>query len=104
MTTNPRDREAGVSNIVHKMVAAIALERGALTSSDIAGLRRMDPERLDAPGFWKLAGIYLDDRLPGDAEARRRFETAWGAIVVGLAHLGNLHVPGDRPRQRPRPR
>ena len=96
MTTNLRDREAEVSNIVHKMMAAITLERGSLTSSDIAGLRRMDPERLDAPGFWKIAGIYLDDRLPGDAEARRRLETAWGAILVGLAHLGNLHVPGER--------
>ncbi|MBK8980690.1 MAG: type I-E CRISPR-associated protein Cse2/CasB [Planctomycetes bacterium] len=75
---------------------ALNLRNRALTAGDVAGLRRMSPERLDAPGFWKLAGLCLDEHLPGDARARARAETAWGAVVVGLAVLGDLQRDGER--------
>ena len=60
----------------------------------------MDPRKLDAAGFWKLAGLYLDSSLPGDAELRRQLETAWAAVAVALAHFGRL--PSPRRAARPR--
>lgn len=82
------DLKPNVRELVYKLAGT--LRRGGLTAGDAAGLRRMDPRRLDAPGFWKLAGMYLDDTLPGDAAARHRAETAWAAVAVALAHLGEL--------------
>jgi CRISPR system Cascade subunit CasB len=66
------------------------LRSGVLTTGDLAGLRRMQPARLDAPGFWKLAGLVLDGALPGDAAERCRREVAWAAVAVAFAHLGDL--------------
>ena len=75
---------------------AASLRNRAITAGDLAGIRRMDPTRLDAAGFWKLAGIHLDHALPGQAEARNRAEVAWGAALVAMATLGGLQRHGER--------
>lgn len=75
---------------------AAALRSGAISAGDVASLRRMDPLRLDSPGFWKLAGMYLDRVLPGEADDRRRKETAWAAVAISLAHLGDLQQSDRR--------
>ncbi len=75
---------------------ASSLRSHLLTTGDIAGLRRMDPARLDAGGFWKLAGLHLDSFLPGEAMARHRAEIAWGAVIVALATMGDLQDTGER--------
>jgi CRISPR type I-E-associated protein CasB/Cse2 len=83
---------------VGSLVSAIAafLEGGgAISTGDVAALRRMDPRHPDA-AFFKIEGLVLDDHLPGDADARADLETRWAAVVAGLAQLGSLHVPGDR--------
>ena len=68
---------------------------GMLTSGDVARLRRMDPRRPDA-AFFKLEGLVLEEVLPGEVRKRSELETSWAAIIVGLAHLGDLHTPGLR--------
>jgi CRISPR type I-E-associated protein CasB/Cse2 len=68
---------------------------GALTTGDVAALRRMDPREPDA-AFFKIEGLVLDEHLPGDAEARIDLETRWAAVVSGLAQLRSLHSPGRR--------
>ena len=81
--------------LVHRIAGLMEHGRGMLTTGDVAGLRRMDPRRPQAP-FFKLAGLALEQNLP-DAPARRdEAETYWASIVVGLAHLGGLHRPGKR--------
>jgi len=76
-------------------IAELLRSGGVITAGDVAALRRMDP-RHPAAGFFKIEGVVLDARLPGDAAARADLETCWAAIVAGLAHLGSLHQPGQR--------
>jgi CRISPR system Cascade subunit CasB len=55
----------------------------------------MDPRRPPA-AFFKVEGLALDERLPGEADRRRDSETRWAVVVLGLAHLGDLHTPERR--------
>jgi CRISPR system Cascade subunit CasB len=94
--TEPVDRaRPGDARSLFYVVAG-GLRGGSITSGDRASLRRMDPMRLDAPGFWKVAGLYLDDALPGESSARTIAETGWGTVAVALASLGELQVPHIR--------
>lgn len=76
-------------------IAAYLDGGGAISTGDVAALRRMDPRRPDA-AFFKIEGLVLDGHLPGAAEARADLETRWAAIVAGLAQLRSLHAPGHR--------
>jgi CRISPR system Cascade subunit CasB len=71
-------------------IAGLLRPGGALTRGDVATLRRMDPRRPDA-AFFKIEGLLLGEHLPGEADARADLETRWAAIVVGLAHMDELH-------------
>jgi CRISPR system Cascade subunit CasB len=96
MRTEPSAPEpAGIDALVNRMAGLMAHGGGAVTSGDAATLRRMDPRKPEA-AFFKLVGLVLDHHLPGEARAREALETRWAAIVVGLAHLGDLHQPGAR--------
>jgi CRISPR system Cascade subunit CasB len=54
----------------------------------------MDPRRPPA-AFFKMEGLALDSYLPGEHDRRIDSETRWAVVVLGLAHLGDLHV-GER--------
>ena len=71
-------------------IAALLRHGRALTLGDVAALRRMDPRR-PAAAFFKIEGLILDGHLPGDAAQREDQETRWATVVLGLAHLGDLH-------------
>jgi CRISPR system Cascade subunit CasB len=86
---------ATIEQLVHRIAGLMRHGGGVLSSGDVSVLRRMDPHRLEAP-FFKVAGFVLDSLLPGDALKREALETRWGAILVGLAHLGDLHHAGAR--------
>lgn len=86
---------AGLPSVVNRIAGLLAHPGSALTTGDIAALRRMDPRRPTA-AFFKLEGVVLDDHLPANADARIGSETRWAAIIVGLAHLEELHRPGMR--------
>jgi CRISPR system Cascade subunit CasB len=77
------------------VVAGLIRSSPVLTQGDLAALRRMDPRR-PAAAFFKIEGLALDSHLPGEASRRTDAETRWAAIVLGLAHLGDLHVPEQR--------
>jgi len=76
-------------------VAGLLRSSPALNQADIAGLRRMDPRRPSA-AFFKIEGLALDALLPGDAARRAEMETRWAVVVLGLAHMGDLHQPERR--------
>jgi len=83
------DRPQSVDSLVSSI--AVLLQRSpALSTGDIAALRRMNP-RMPVAAFFKIEGILLGDLLPVDGAARFEVETRWAAIVLGLAHLGDLH-------------
>lgn len=90
----PAEHTRDPRSLFYKIASAI--QHRVLSTGDAAELRRMDPRRLDAPGFWKIAGMYLEQALPGEARARHRKESAWGAIAVALAHIGDLQIPNER--------
>lgn len=91
-TTSPGD----LASTVHRVAGLLAHGGGVLTTGDLAGLRRMDPRKIDAPGFYKLVGAVLEPSLPAASQRRELAETRWAAIVIGLAHLGRFHRPEQR--------
>jgi CRISPR system Cascade subunit CasB len=86
---------AGLDGLVARMSALMLHAGGALSTGDVAALRRMDPRRLDA-AFFKLAGLALESELSSQPSKREDRESRWAAVVVGLAHLGDLHDPRAR--------
>lgn len=90
MTIKPPNYEYSELSVTINHLAALLRHGGALTQGDVASLRRMDPRKPGA-AFFKIEGLVLNEFLPGDAQAREELETRWAAIVVGLAHLGELH-------------
>lgn len=96
---NESAASAGVrslSSIVDYVAQLLGHGSGVLSTGDIADLRRMDPWNIRAPGFFKLVGAALESELPPGGPAREKAETRWAAVIVGLAHLGDLHRPGAR--------
>lgn len=93
MSEPTTENERGIKGAVNSMAGLLAHGGGVLSAGDMAALRRMDPRHIDAPGFYKLLSA-IEQRLPGGEEARARAETRWAAVIVALAHLGELHRPG----------
>jgi CRISPR system Cascade subunit CasB len=87
--------DTGPTASLVNVVAGLIRSSPVLTQGDVAALRRMDPRR-PAAAFFKIEGLVLDAHLPGDADRRLASETRWAAIVVGLAHLGDLHTAERR--------
>ena len=96
MTTESTSGESGgIDGLVNWLAALLRHGGGVLTTGDVASLRRMDP-RHPSSAFFKLEGTVLDAELPGEVQAREDRETRWAAVVVGLAHLGDLHRAARR--------
>jgi CRISPR system Cascade subunit CasB len=95
MTTQAHIAQSGNLASLVSLIAALLRNGGAITTGDVAALRRMDPRHPEA-AFFKIEGLVLDGQLPGNAEERAGLETRWAAITAGLAHLGTLHQPGQR--------
>lgn len=91
MTVEPHMQQGdGLESVVGRVAGLLEHGGGALTSGDVASLRRMDPRRPSA-AFFKLAGAVLDGALPTEPQARTEAETRWAAIIAGMACLGDLH-------------
>lgn len=96
MTIETATSEAvGLGSLINHIAGLLVHGGSALTTGDVAALRRMDP-RMPSASFFKLVGLALHERLPGASNAREEIETRWAAIIVGLAHLGDLHRSGVR--------
>lgn len=89
MTTLASHESSSLEQTITRM-AGLLRGRGALSTGDVAMLRRMDP-RQPAAAFFKLQGLMFDDQLPGTAGVLLDFETRWAVVAQGLACLGTLH-------------
>lgn len=90
--TNTATEAQRLTSTVGYLASLLKHGGGTLTTGDIAALRRMDP-RAPASAFFKLESYFPEGALPSALEALPIAETRWAAIVVGLAHLGDLHRP-----------
>lgn len=77
--------------------AADALHRslGAMSSGDRASLRKMRPEALHQPAFWKLSTSLLQPVLPVETTPWRDVQERRWAVVVAVAAAA-LHAPTMR--------
>ena len=75
--------------------------RAVAPPGDVAALRRMRPEEVGCPAFWRIVATHLEPAgvLPGEAQARARAERRWAALLAGMAETKGLHAPGRRTGQ-----
>ena len=64
-----------------------------LSPGDVAALRRMRPEEIAAPVFWRIAASDLADSLAGDGPRRDEQERRWAAVLQAMAELRGMHDP-----------
>jgi CRISPR type I-E-associated protein CasB/Cse2 len=64
-----------------------------LSPSDVATLRRMRPDDIAAPVFWRIAASELADALAGDGDRRDEQERRWASILQAMAELRGMHDP-----------
>jgi len=75
--------------------AAHAIQE-VLSPGDVAALRRLRPEDLSVPAFWRVCVGHLSDVLPEDGATRDEHERRWAVIMQAMAELRGLHVPSCR--------
>lgn len=73
-------------------VNALARTMARMSPGDVASLRRLTPDDLAVPAFWKLAGIALEHELAGGGVEDR--ERRWAVVVASVAVASGLHAPG----------
>lgn len=85
----PRSLEATVGALVRVLTLPH-------TTGWAAELRRMRPESVDSPAFWKLAVQHLEHELTGSEERVAEQERRWSTILAALATLAPRHRPRFR--------
>lgn len=88
---SPRREPESIDALIGRIAGLLRYGAGVLSTGDVAALRRMDPAK-PAAAFFKLTGVVLVEEL--GKPAQEELETRWASIIVGLAHLGNLHRSG----------
>ncbi len=84
---------------LESVIRAIAQAMGTtLSAGDVAALRRLDPDELSAPAFWKVVTAHVAPAgyLTETGAARTEAERRWAAAVGTLALLGTTHRPNCR--------
>jgi hypothetical protein len=64
-----------------------------LSPGDIAALRRMRPDDIGVPVFWRLVASELMVALGPDGSRRDELERRWAVILQALAELRHLRNP-----------
>jgi CRISPR system Cascade subunit CasB len=89
-TTSERADARPLAQLVNRLAHAVSRQ---LSPGDLAALRRLSPDDLSAPAYWKLLGTVLVDEVrQGDAGLQR--ERRWGTILSAMAVTAGLHRPG----------
>ncbi|MDO8434694.1 MAG: type I-E CRISPR-associated protein Cse2/CasB [Candidatus Binatus sp.] len=70
-----------------------ALISDGLSPGDVATMRRMRPDEIGAPIFWRLAASELAGEFTTEGPRRDRQERRWAVILQAMAEMRHLHDP-----------
>jgi len=71
-------------------VAAMMQQKGALSTGEMADLRRISPDQPFTPALWRILMMLDLDQSPGWIR-REQWERRWAALFMGMAHCAGLH-------------
>ncbi len=80
---------------LHAVADALHAALGGMSAGDRASLRKMRPDDLHQPAFWKLSTGILQPVLPPDSTPLRDAQERRWAVVVAAAAAAN-HSPAMR--------
>jgi CRISPR system Cascade subunit CasB len=90
---NDQINEAPSLRAIVNQIAAL-IDR--LPRGEVASLRRLKPDDIDSPAFWRIAAVELEQPLAASGPVRDQKELRWAAIIQTLAMLGGFHAPGRK--------
>jgi CRISPR system Cascade subunit CasB len=76
-------------NIIGK-TATMMQKEGALSTGEMADLRRISPDEPFTPALWRLLMMLNLDESPGWIR-REQWERRWATLFMGMAHCAGLH-------------
>ena len=71
-------------------VATMMQQEGALSTGEMADLRRISPDQPFTPALWRLLLMLDLDESP-DWIRREQWERRWATLFMGMAHCSGLH-------------
>jgi CRISPR type I-E-associated protein CasB/Cse2 len=90
---NDQINEAPTLRVIINRIADLIDRR--LQSGEVASLRRLKPDDIDSPAFWRIAAE-LGTALDLSGPIRDRQELRWAAIIQALAMVDGFHAPGRK--------
>lgn len=71
-------------------ISVMMQKEGALSTGDMADLRRISPDQPFTPALWRILLMYDLDNPPGWI-SRETWERRWATLLMGMAHCAGLH-------------
>lgn len=71
-------------------VAAMMHQEGALSTGEMADLRRISPDQPFTPALWRILMMMGLDNSP-DWIQQEKWERRWATLFMGMAHCTGLH-------------
>jgi CRISPR system Cascade subunit CasB len=91
---NDQISEAPTLRVMINRIAGLIDRR--LPPGEVASLRRLKPDDIDSPAFWRIAAVELEQALDASGPIRDQQELRWAAIIQALAMLDGFHAPGRK--------
>jgi len=91
---NDQINEAPTLRVIINRIADLIDRR--LQPGEVASLRRLKPDDIDSPAFWRIAAVELEQALDASGPIRDQQELRWAAIIQALAMLDGFHAPGRK--------
>jgi len=78
------DTDLNIGQVVGK-IASLMKEKGALSSGDLAELRRISPDQPFTPALWRLLLMFDLHESPGWI-SQEQWERRWATLLMVMAH------------------
>ena len=83
------DYKIDYGKIVGK-VASMIQQEGALSTGELADLRRISPDQPFTPALWRILMMLDLDKSPSWIR-QEHWERRWATLFMGMAHCAGLH-------------
>lgn len=71
-------------------IAGLLKQEGALSTGDIADLRRISPDQPFTPALWRILQMLEIHESPKWI-SQKQWERRWATLMMGMAHCAGLH-------------